>query len=1361
MATQLSFGNLRKIFSHLDDDTLNKLALVSKKSTKAVIHAKFDLWFYQLINEIGIDFFNENYTQCYKANGELFSLNYRKFPKELKPLLELLHSYPGHSLKYIKNLITVKKNYNRWKKNTDLPDLDLSLIEDENRKRKLDADVIEAKRKIMPPEITESHIFKLIVTALDSEINDKTLTKETLDQYLDLLESELKEEYLENEVDEVVKALKEACLDSIDPVLTRDVKENTDVNDSDNFENADEYFNNEPYDPDPVEDGQPKDVESTENNFENADDYFGDFDDFKDIDPNQIYEVGFDKEHGIIRANLMQDRYNRLIQVRDLIGELLKTSYTDFVYRYYFAGVGWKTLKLHGHESLKKLIDVIEGFGLYNRSEMNQTAISDFYNKDAIPEPEFVDAIWIGPEVNNKVKDGQPEKATNGGEFYPYRFLLEVNDFKGYYEIAQITDELWTFAENANKDVATATGKITYKDMFELNCFCYALDQASNGPYAKTKIPDDVLDEIKMHCLSRYQKSSKLKDICKTVGICIKITYERKDNTANKTGVKYIGAPLNDHKYYVEMGLLREPGMLGDHYFYNPEIPVTSFHLKHRQEMKKWATEHNKDISSMHNKQRFNKNKNCYQVKGKQNSTISLFDLLIWTRDNGYFSKYTMEETLILPTNLYTCIKDNITNLDYYDSSLRNIKTKVSKKKDKRSSTDLKIYYADFEASTQGFHKPYCVSFSSRDEKKINTIYGYDCAYKLLDKLEHNSLTYFHNLAYDGRFLAKYGIKQCIKKGGKLLSFKISFKGKNLQFRDSWAMISSKLSDFPSMFGIKGVEKELYPYNYYSEERVNKNVGLISEAGKYEIVPWTEEQYKIFNENIDKIKDCRVDKYECPDENGKYFDMKLYCQFYCEQDVNILKIGHTTFRDLVLEELNLDIDKSISISSLANKYFELNVYSKIDELYEYSGVIREYIQGCVKGGRCMTRQNKKWHCTETLYDYDACSLYPSAVHRLKLATGKPIVVPDEWCGDSKYLLEHSMEEQQLTPSKEKFISAFIVDIEITKVGKELAFPIIMKKTKQGNLNCNECCEIRVDNYELEDLIKFQQIEFIIKRGYYWTGARSDLFSKEMKRIYDLRVQYKKQKNPLQLVLKLLMNSTYGKTIQKPIKSALVYKQVSRKDKEGVIYNDAARYNKKNAALIKEYYHVSDNIMCFDVDKSFDDFFVPNLIGVQILSMSKRIMNEVMCLAEDLGIMIYYQDTDSMHIPVDKVPLLEEEYYKKYNRVLRGSDMGQFHPDFESDKIKGDLKSVESYFLGKKAYCDKLMNDDGEVDYHLRLKGIPNNLLESEHEDPLELYKFMYEGGEYKFNLLKLRPSFEMTKDMKIRSRTEFCRKIRF
>ena len=1330
MTSQLSNQNLKQVFKYLTDpnDKMN-FRTVNKKTSKLAVTAELELWFAEF-DKIDDEFYDQNIDKCFTKKGNLYSLNYKNFPKHLKPLLQLLHEYPNGDLSNSNTRNSMMKLYQKWRNHKSSKKTIIKRIKK----------IMKNKRLMTPEEITESSSYKAAKELIESLLKTNKLNIDSLTNIIDTAKTELKEDYLDNYVDDSLNKLYNEYFDIINPPQK--------------FMNAEEYFND--MDIDEIQENEPinQPIDNQEN-YGNATDYFGDFDDFKDLDPNQIYEVGFDKDHGIIRANLMKDRYNRLIQVRDLIGELLDTPYTDFVYRYFFAGVGWKTIKLHGHESLKKLIDVIEGYGLYNRYEMDQNSINTYYNSDAIPEPEFVDAIWIGPEINHIVKDGQAEKATVGGEFYPYAIMPARYCYETLLEKYQITTSLIKILDNGTTCSVSATPKITYRDMFDLNCVCYALAQAN--------IPTNILDEIKMHCLGRYQPSSKLNNIFKSVDLCAKIIFEVKNGGIHKTDNKYIGAPLNNHKYYIELGLLREPGMLGDHYFLYETLNITKFYLNHEQDMINWAIDHNKEISSMWNKSRYNKKKDCYEVKDNKQAKITSLDLIIHLRDNGYFRKYTMNETLILPTNLYTCLKDEITTLNYSNYSLREICYRVRNKTDK-SKPISKFYYADFEASTQGFHKPYCVSYSSRDEEKIHTIYGYDCAWKLLEQLENNSLTYFHNLAYDGRFLAKYGIKQCIKKGGKLLSFKITFKGKNLQFRDSWAMISSKLSDFPSMFNIKDVAKELYPYNYYTEERVSKNIGLINEAGKYEIVPWTEDQYKIFNENIDKIPGCRI--------NENAFNMELYCKFYCEQDVNILKIGHTTFRDLVMNELELNIDKSISISSLANKYFEWNVYSKIPNLYEYSGVIREYIQGCVKGGRCMTRQNKKWHCTETLYDYDACSLYPSAVHRLKLPTGKPRVVPNKWCGDSKFLLEHSMDEQQLLPTKEKFISAFIVDIEITKVGKELAFPIIMHKTKDGNKNVNECCCMRVDNYELEDLIKFQNIEFTIKRGYYWTGAKSDLFSNEMKRIYDLRVQYKKQKNPLQLVLKLLMNSTYGKTIQKPITSELIYKEIA-KNKNGVIYNDAARFNKKNAALIKEYYHVSDNIMCFDVNKSFDDFFVPNLIGVQILSMSKRIMNEVMCLAEDLGIMIYYQDTDSMHIPVDKVPILEQKYKEIYGRELRGSNMGQFHPDFESDKIKGDLKSVESYFLGKKAYCDKLMNDNGEIDYHLRLKGIPNNLLESEdgsgaiddaghrYKDPLELYKYMYNGGEYKFNLLKLKPSFEMTKDMKIKSRTEFTRRIKF
>ena len=64
------------------------------------------------------------------------------------------------------------------------------------------------------------------------------------------------------------------------------------------------------------------------------------------------------------------------------------------------------------------------------------------------------------------------------------------------------------------------------------------------------------------------------------------------------------------------------------------------------------------------------------------------------------------------------------------------------------------------------------------------------------------------------------------------------------------------------------------------------------------------------------------------------------------------------------------------------------------------------------------------------------------------------------------------------------------------------------------------------------------------------------------------------------------------------------------------------------------------------------------------------MNEVMCLAEDIDIPIFYQDTDSMHLPEEDVPKLETAFMEKYGRQLNGKELGQFHPDFEMDGQRG-------------------------------------------------------------------------------------------
>jgi len=92
--------------------------------------------------------------------------------------------------------------------------------------------------------------------------------------------------------------------------------------------------------------------------------------------------------------------------------------------------------------------------------------------------------------------------------------------------------------------------------------------------------------------------------------------------------------------------------------------------------------------------------------------------------------------------------------------------------------------------------------------------------------------------------------------------------------------------------------------------------------------------------------------------------MYEYVKFYCQQDVRILAEGFDKFRNMCLESLQIDIDKVLTAPSLSNKYFERELYYKLNEkneskFYKHSGVPRAFIQKAIRGGRYMTRDNKK------------------------------------------------------------------------------------------------------------------------------------------------------------------------------------------------------------------------------------------------------------------------------------------------------------------------------------------------------------------------------------------------------------------
>jgi hypothetical protein len=293
----------------------------------------------------------------------------------------------------------------------------------------------------------------------------------------------------------------------------------------------------------------------------------------------------------------------------------------------------------------------------------------------------------------------------------------------------------------------------------------------------------------------------------------------------------------------------------------------------------------------------------------------------------------------------------------------------------------------------------------------------------------------------------------------------------------------------------------------------------------------------------------------------------------------------------------------------------------------------------------------------------------------------------------------------------------------------------------------------VDIIYFEDLIEFQKIEFNVLRGYNWTGKRDYRIGKVIEELFQKRLKYKTEGNPLQTIDKLILNSCYGKMIQKAIKFEKKYLPDEKLDQ----------------FLFKNYEKIIDdepldnsNIHMIKTAKSIDDHFTFSLLGIHVLSMSKRIMNEVVCLAADIEVPIYITDTDSIHTIHEGLPRLKKAFKIKYKRDLRGTNLGQFHSDFTPmNETKATVVcATESIFLMKKCYNDQVLMSDGSTEYMFRMKGVTTEAVLAQakkYGGLMGLYKKLYEGKEERWNLCDGAPAFKMNPNMTILTLPSFER----
>lgn len=1151
-----------------------------------------------------------------------------------------------------------------------------------------------------------------------------------------------------------------------------------------------------------------------------------------------IVKEGVNVKFGFESGNSTEEIKRYLIQLLDKI-DLNDKWFFKFAIRR-SDKEEWSTLPLNSENivRVKNMLDLNQfetDFDLLDQEDQRQIVTSDsnidYFNYYL--DSNNISQISIIPYVNTVSDKTIKVYSENSGAFYDSKLNEEFISLESILIRYQIFNSIL----NSEKEP---------RNELNYNCFVYALIMSG-------KFSNSTIQQIAIRCFTRTISRIKIEQIAKDFHFKVIINkYNQVNNEWNniiKSGKKRFLGDENS-SIVIELGLIR------NHYFLKETIQgLSSFYLNNFKSINEYCVKNNKDNNWARQVIRIKNNK--YEINTKEShidstNFISLIEKLNMT------SKLTFSDRSLMKCDLYQYVDETIDELtdcsnDYkniIEKSIKKISKTITNSNGEKIQKNPSVWYADCESDVSSQiifiqrkgeeietqqHQVYCISFSKRGDDKIECVFGKDCIEKFFDRVDDNDIVYFHNLGYDSRLMKNFKIKSAIDKGSRIMNETITYNKKQIHLKDSYAILSVALDKFSKMFGIKDCAKEMFPYRYYTMKRLfgeQHGIGSIKNAGKGEIQSkWDQKQ---FEENIIKIG-ALVEKDK--------FDMFKYCEFYCNQDVNILKTGFDKFRLMCLSEpIKVDIDYFISAASIADYYFNLNVYSKVDDMKKYSGVTRAFIQKCVYGGRCMCSENKKWHIDIALSDFDAVSLYPSAMKRLYCISGSPIILNKNQL-TREYLLNNcAAEDDQI--SLEKPLSAYCVEINILKVGKHLKFPLICKRDPEThtNRNVNECVKMFVDNIVLEDLIKYQQIEFEVVRGYAWTGKKDFNIRTVIQTLHEYRVQYKKQENKMEEVIKLIMNSSYGKCIQKPIKTNTEYKAkfsakkefdisevedlinliqkaltetneeeyskiteqinckgISRSNLEiklkqvqnRIKIDDQKRkfifkrtspsdnFCKKNHARIREIYEINENLDAITVNKQIDDFYTNTLLGVQILSMSKRLMNEVMCTAEDLKIELYYQDTDSMHIQYSKIPLLEEKFMDKYGRKLIGKDLGQYHSDFKVEGWNTDnIWSDESFFLGKKAYVDKLCSNESlkdylfgitkeiKYEYHIRMKGVDLkcvNLVAKDQFDNkvIDLYNYLFEGNSIEFDLLATKPRFEMCKNRSVQNVPEFKRTIEF
>ena len=1043
-------------------------------------------------------------------------------------------------------------------------------------------------------------------------------------------------------------------------------------------------------------------------------------------------------EEGIKKLNIRNSSGRLLINPKKFFERLESKRPSDKKYLIKLSSGKFYTL------STNSINDIVNK--LTDGEVITQAVASD---EEIIEEINTVDNIEIHSVDRKKIKT----KNNPNGAFFPYLFNGDDDDMlTEYLQKLDIHNDI-----NANNTVD--------------NCFIIALRNAG--------VAENLLNTVKYAFTRQSVPQHKLQDIAVKLDVYIVIHRREQGGNLRKYGAK--------SSKRIDLCLEQ------DHYFLYEKTPFTEYAVRNWFELDKnkpkyWClyerpnriqAEPSKTINSQKLIEILVELKDTHLTSVKEVNSLfqksqNYKETEITNLEYEYKKEKKWNEVLGFPVETeigdlredkYSKKKPNksIVGVEFFDIETLNVK--------KEDANGLKIpkeIEKEWEKKpNMTIHQPFLLVCSNGENFDIHD--GFDCCKKFLQRMtKKHGMTedaieqtrdetqnpkffptfvlYAHNAKYDNNFLVKYLSNYTdLTNGGMLIQsqgiYKENGKMLNFEIRDSYKLISKPLKSFGKMFDLT-VSKEYMPYDYYTPKTIELGYVPINSV---DVPSCKYNDFMKCANDADCIKDNMI-------------DMIKYATHYCKIDVDVLKKGVMIFREWIIKALNIDCFNFYTIPSIAHEYFMRE--GCYDGVYQIGGVVREFINKSLVGGRTMLCENTKQHRKGKVADYDAVSLYPSAMKRMRgFLKGKPKIITE------------------FTPD---YYDGFFVELKIKKVNKHLKFPIISVINDKGireftnDTNVIGDRSIFCDKETFDMMLEYHKIEYDFIRGYYFDEGVNNDINTVIETVFNNRLKAKKAGNPIQEIWKLIMNSGYGKSITKPHDTSTHY-ITGEEELDKFVWRHYDWINDAITPIPREY---GDDMYRVKKADAIHEHFNYAHVGIEILSMSKRIMCEVMVSADDNNLDITYTDTDSIHIKYDDVAKLEKVFFEKYNRVLTGKGMGQFHIDFDLGKCS-DIHSEEFIGLGKKCYIDKLtgVNPDGkkETDYHIRLKGVPNACIMRKVNDdykgnPMKLYEDLYNGKKVSFDLLKgwskedgnyQKPAFTHHKSFMISNATNFTREIQF